>query len=75
VVTIDTIHWLYYAELLVLSSLSNKVMENVQKEHMTMFHKRLLVCDPSLGPNFFQQVQVHYNMNPCPKLMTKKLQL
>jgi hypothetical protein len=63
----DTAHQLYYAEVLdlafhdskVLSSLSNKAMENIKKEHMTTFHKRLLVCDPSFGPKFLQQVQVH----------------
>jgi len=27
-------------------------MENVRKEHMTTFHKRLPVCDPTLDPKF-----------------------
>jgi len=44
-----------------LTLLSNKAMDSVQKEHMIMFHKRLLICDPTLGIEFFQQV--HYNMN------------
>jgi hypothetical protein len=55
---VDATHPLYYAEvpnlalcdLEMLSSLSNKAMENIRKEHMTIFHKRLPVCDPSLGP-------------------------
>ncbi len=50
-------------------------MESVQKEHMIMFHKRLFVCDPALGLEFHQQVQVHYNMNLDPKMMTEKSQL
>ncbi len=58
-----------------MASLSNKAMENVQKEHMTMFHKRLPVCDLALGPKILQQVWVHYNMNPNPKMMIEKLQL
>ncbi len=49
-------------------------METIQKEHMTTFHKRLLVCDASLGLKFLQQVQVHYNMNPVLEMMMKKLQ-
>ncbi len=54
---------------------SNKTMESVQKEHMTMFHRRLPICDPTLGIEFLQQVQVHYNINLNPKMMTEKLQL
>jgi len=33
-----------------LQILSNKAMEVVWKEHMMGFHKRLPMCDPSLGP-------------------------
>jgi hypothetical protein len=58
-----------------LVSLSNKVMESVRKEHMTTFHKRLPICDLSLGVEFLQQVQVHYNMNFDPEMMIEKLQL
>jgi hypothetical protein len=50
-------------------------MEGVRKEHMTTFHKRLLICDPAFAVEFFQQVQVHYNMNPDAKMMIEKLQL
>jgi hypothetical protein len=39
-----------------LASLSTKAMENVQKEHMTMFHKWLPICDPAFGVEFLQQV-------------------
>jgi hypothetical protein len=35
----------------------------------------LFVCDPALGLEFHQQVQVHYNMNLDPKMMTEKSQL
>ncbi len=58
-----------------LASLSNKAMDSVQKEYMIAFHKRLHVCDPALAPKFFQQIHVHYNMNPNPKMMIEKLQL
>jgi hypothetical protein len=56
-----------------LVSLSNKAMESVRKEHMTTFHKRLPICDLAFGLEVFQQIHVHYNMNPYPKMMTKKL--
>jgi hypothetical protein len=56
-----------------LASLSNKAMESVRKEYMTTFHKRLLLCDPTLGIEFLQQVQIHYNMNHVLEMMTKKL--
>jgi len=42
---------------------------------MTVFHKRLLICDPALGIKFLQQLQVYYNMNPDAEMMTEKLQL
>ncbi len=58
-----------------LASLSNKAMDSVQKEHMITFHKRLPICDPTIGPKFIQQVHVHYNMNLNPEMMTEKLQL
>jgi hypothetical protein len=78
---VNATHCLYYANVLdlvfqnpeMLALLSNKAMENVRKEHMTTFHKILLVCDLTLGPEFFQQVQVQYNMNPDPKMMIEKL--
>jgi hypothetical protein len=44
-------------------------------KHMTMFHKRLHVCDPTFGPEFLQQVYVHYNMNPNLEMMIVKLRL
>jgi hypothetical protein len=60
VAVVDTTHCLYYADvpnpilrdLGTLASLSYKAMENVQKEHMTTFHKRLPVCDPTLDLKF-----------------------
>jgi len=67
---VDITHYLYYANVLnptlwdpkMLVLLRNEAIENVQKEHMTTFHKRLLICDPTLCIEFLQQVQVHYNM-------------
>jgi hypothetical protein len=58
-----------------LASLSTNAMESVRKEHMITFHKRLPICYLALGVEFLQQVQVHYNMNPNPKVMIEKLQL
>jgi hypothetical protein len=81
-VATDATHCLYYVkvpnlalhDLDKLASLSTKAMENVQKEHMNTFHKWLLVCDPTLGVEFLQQIQVHYNMNLDPEMMMAKLQ-
>jgi hypothetical protein len=50
-------------------------MDVVRKEHMTTFHKWLLVCDPSLSPKFLQEVQIHYNMNPELEMFIEKLQM
>jgi hypothetical protein len=63
VAIIDVAHCLYYekvpnptfCDLYMLASLSTKAMENVRKEHMITFHKRLPVCDPTLGVELFQQ--------------------
>ncbi len=78
---IDVAHCLYYAnipnlifwDMEMLTLLSNKAMDSVQKIHMIMFHKRLFICDPTLGVEFFQQVQVHYNMNHDLEMMIEKL--
>jgi hypothetical protein len=58
-----------------LVSLSNKAMENVQKEHMTTIHKILPICELAFHLKFLQQVKVHYNMNIDLEMMTKELQL
>jgi hypothetical protein len=52
---INIAHCLYYVDVLdpifrnpkMLALLNNEAMENAQKEHMTSFHKRLFICDPS----------------------------
>jgi hypothetical protein len=44
-----------------LALLNNEAMESVQKEH-----KRFFVCDPAFNTKFFQQIQVHSNMNLDP---------
>ncbi len=80
---IDIAHQLYYADVAdpalrdsdQLETLSNKAMDAIYKEHMTAFHKWLPVCDPSLGPKFLYEVQIHYNMNLEPEMFTKKLQM
>ncbi len=60
-VAVDIAHQMYFADVVDLAKrdpdqlqiLSNKAMEVVWKEHMMGFHKRLPMCDPSLGPSFF----------------------
>jgi hypothetical protein len=82
-VVINIAHQLYYADVVdptlrdpdQQETLSNKAMDAIYKEHMTAFHKRLPICDPSLGPNFLYEVQIHYNMNPEPEMFMKKLQM
>ncbi len=62
VANLDIVCRMYYAKVLdfwlqkqkVLDSLCNKVIESVKKEHMTPFHKKLLVCNPTLGPKFLK---------------------
>ncbi len=58
-----------------LASIINKAMNSVWKEHINVFHKRLHVYDLTLGAKFFQQVQVHYNMNINCEMMMEKLRL
>jgi hypothetical protein len=61
-VAIDIAHCLYYVDVLnptlrnskMLVLLDNKAKESVQKEHMTTFHKRLPIHDPTLGIEFLQ---------------------
>jgi hypothetical protein len=74
---------MYYVKVLnpllqkndIIDSLCNKTVQSVKMEHMTPFHKRLLVYDPTLGPEFLEQVHVHYDMNLDLKMLTKKLQM
>jgi hypothetical protein len=69
VAVIDIAHYLYYVDVLdlvlwdpqMLALLNNEAMESVQKEH-----KRFFVCDPAFNTKFFQQIQVHSNMNLDP---------
>jgi hypothetical protein len=57
-VAIDIAHQLYYAaatDLALRNSdqleiLNNKAMDMVRKEHMSVFHNQLPICNPSLGP-------------------------
>jgi hypothetical protein len=64
VAIMDVAHCLYYVDVLdptfhdpkMLAFSSNKAMESVQKEHIITFHKRLHVCEPTLGIEFLQQI-------------------
>jgi hypothetical protein len=53
----------------------DKVMDQVRKDHTFAFMKHLPVRDPTLGPKFLKQIQVHYNMNSNLEMFTKKLQM
>jgi hypothetical protein len=72
---------LYYEEVLdekprspsKLQALTNKVMDKVRKDHTFAFTKHLPIYNPSLGPKFLKQIQVHYDMNLETKMLTKKL--
>jgi hypothetical protein len=52
-----------------------RAMEHVKKEHYSAFCKHLPICDPSLGVDFLREIQVHYDMNLEPKMLTKKLRM
>jgi hypothetical protein len=62
-VAINIAHQLYYVDVVdlvlknsnQLETLSNKAMDVVCKEHMTTFHKRLHVCNLSLGSKFLHE--------------------
>jgi hypothetical protein len=56
-----------------LQKCMEKVMEQVRKDHYSPFCKHLLVCDPTLGPNFLKEIQVHYDMNLKPQMFMEKL--
>jgi hypothetical protein len=47
-----------------MHELMEKAMEQVyHKENYNAFLKHLLVCDPTLGDAFLEQVLTHYDMN------------
>jgi hypothetical protein len=82
-IAIDVVVKMYYEEVPDLSQrlaskmqmLMEKAMEHIRKEHLTTFTKRLLVCDPLLGLKFLWQIQIHYDMNSDPKMLTIFLQM
>jgi hypothetical protein len=37
--------------------------------------KHLPFCDLAFGPEFLKQIQVHYDMNLEPKMLTEKLHM
>jgi hypothetical protein len=50
-----------------------KAMELVRKDHYSIFCKHLHMCDLALGMDFLKEIQVHYDMNFKPKMLTKTL--
>ncbi len=50
----------------------DKAMDQVPKDYTHAFTKHLPVCDPTFGPKFLKQIQVHYDMNSNSEMLTKK---
>jgi hypothetical protein len=42
---------------------------------ISTFYEHLLLCNPTLNPNFLKEIQVHYNTNFEPKMLMKKLKM
>jgi hypothetical protein len=72
---------MYYEEVFDLGKRSTttfqkcmeKAMEQVRKNHYSTFYKHILVCDPTLGPNFLKEIRVHYDMNLKSQMFMEKL--
>ncbi len=68
---------LYYEEFfdtqdrspLRLQEQMERAMKQVMKDHYLAFCKHLLVCDPSMGADFLNEIQVHYDMNLEPEML------
>jgi hypothetical protein len=52
-----------------------KAMDQVKKENYNAFCRHLPICNPIFGEEFFEQVQMHYDMSSKPKMLTEKLQM
>ncbi len=50
-------------------------MEQAKKDHYSTIYKHLPICDPSLGAYFLKEIQVHYDMNSEPEMLTEKFQM
>jgi hypothetical protein len=50
-----------------------RAIDQVKKDHYSTFCKHLLIFDLALCPNFLKEIQVYYDMNSEPKMLTKKL--
>jgi hypothetical protein len=55
--------------------LMEKEMEYVRKEHYSAFYKHFHICDHTLGPEFLQKIQAHYDNNLMLKMLIEKLQI
>jgi predicted RNase H-related nuclease YkuK (DUF458 family) len=53
----------------------DKVMDQVQKDHTFAFLSHLLNCDHVLSLEFLKQIEIHYDINSEPKMLTKKLEM
>ncbi len=61
--------------LIKLKECMERAMDKVKKDHYFAFYKHLHVCDPTLGPNFLKEIQVHYDMNFELEMLVEKLQM
>lgn len=57
-----------------LKECMERAMDQI-KDHYFASYKHLPICDPTLGPNFLKEIQVHYNMNFKPEMFIAKLQM
>jgi len=81
--TTDVVVKIYYKEVFdptlcspsKMQELMEKTMDQVQKENYNAFFKHLLVCDLIFGKEFFEQIQMHYDMSSECKMLTKRLQM
>jgi hypothetical protein len=72
----DVVVKLYYEEILdnkrkstvKLQECMERAMEQVHKDHYFAFYKHLSMCDHGLGPIFWKEIQVYYDMNLEPKM-------
>jgi hypothetical protein len=52
-----------------------RAMEQACKDHYSTFCKHPPISDLALGLSFLKEIQVHYDMNSKPKMLTEKLQM
>jgi len=56
-----------------MQMLMEKAMDQIKNEHLITFTKHLPICNPSLGPELFWHIQIHYDMNFELEMLIEKL--